>query len=144
MHFIVQVSIFFHFKQRFIAPHETGGKAINHLTFGEMVENLITWLKLAANFRGQSIVLFECPDAAADPSKSTKLKQLNAMLAQKPSMPMPPGFYVAKDKKLMRSYKVHNQTRLYLGEAKACSLEIIDSLLFETFGIHFLEPIDEV
>lgn len=66
------------------------------------------------------------------------------MLAQKPSMPMPPGFYVAKDKKLMRSYKVHNQTRLYLGEAKACSLEIIDSLLFETFGIHFLEPIDEV
>jgi len=59
-------------------------------------------------------------------------------------MPMPPGFYVAMDKKLVRSYKVHDRTRVYIGEAKAYSLEIIESLLFETFGLHFLEPIDEV
>ena len=99
---------------------------------------------MAANSRNQPTVLFECPDAAVDPSKAGKLKQLNALLAQKPSMPMPPGFYVAMDKKLVRSYKVHNRTRVYIGEAKACSLEIIESLLFETFGLHLLEPIDEV
>ena len=35
-----------------------------------MVENLVTWFKLAANSRGQPIFLFDCPDAAADPSKA--------------------------------------------------------------------------
>jgi len=109
-----------------------------------MVENLVTWLKLAANSRGQSTVLFDCPDAAADPSKSTKLKQLNGLLAQKPSMPMPPGFYVAKDQKSVLTYKVHERIRALIGDAKACSLEIIEDLLFDTFGIHFLEPIVEV
>lgn len=51
-HFLVQIAIFFHLRERFIAPHETGGKSINSLTFGDMVENLIMWFKLAANARG--------------------------------------------------------------------------------------------
>ena len=109
-----------------------------------MIENLVTWLKLAAHSRGQPIVLFDCPDAAADPSKAAKIKQLNAMLAQKPSMPMPPGFYVAKEPQSRKSYKVHDRTRGILGDARACSLEVIDDLLFETFGLHILEPIVEV
>ena len=80
VHLFVQLAIFFHLKEKFIAPHETGGKAIHALAFAEMLENLITWLKLAANSRGQPTVMFDCPDAACDPSKAIKLKQLNIIL----------------------------------------------------------------
>lgn len=57
---------------------------------------------------------------------------------------MPPGFYVAKDLRSINTYKVHERTRAFIGDAKACSLEILDDLLFDIFGIHFLEPIVEV
>lgn len=52
VHLMIQIGLFFHLKERFIAPHETGGKNIHQLNFGEMIDNLITWFKLAAQARG--------------------------------------------------------------------------------------------
>jgi hypothetical protein len=52
VHLMIQIGLFFHLKERFISPHETGGKGIHQLNFGEMIDNLITWFKLAAQARG--------------------------------------------------------------------------------------------
>lgn len=53
VHLFVQLAIFFHTRSRFSSPHETGGKPIHLLTYGDMIENLITWLRNAAESRGQ-------------------------------------------------------------------------------------------
>jgi hypothetical protein len=77
VHFLVQIALFFHLKARFISPQETGNKSMHSLTFGEMVENMITWFKLAADQRGFDSALYDCPEAAADLSKASKLKNVN-------------------------------------------------------------------
>jgi hypothetical protein len=51
-------------------------------------------------------VLFDCPDAATDPSKAVKLKQINKMLQEKPTMPLPPGFYLASEQKQVKTYNI--------------------------------------
>ena len=49
---IIQSAIHFHLKNKFIQPQETGDKLVSQLTFGDMVENLITWFQFAATSRG--------------------------------------------------------------------------------------------
>ena len=68
--FLIQISIHFHLKGKFLETHETGGKCISQLTFGEMLENLVSWFRIAAASKRQPMLLFECPDAAFDPSKA--------------------------------------------------------------------------
>ena len=50
--FLLQVSVFLHVKARFKEPHETGGKKINQLTFGDMFDNLIRWFTISIKSRG--------------------------------------------------------------------------------------------
>ena len=50
--FFWQTAIFCHTHKRFKAPHETGGKDISMLLYGEMITNAVTWFKFAARAHG--------------------------------------------------------------------------------------------
>ena len=50
--FFWQSAIFCHNQHRFKAPHETGGKDISMLLYGEMITNAVTWFKFAARAHG--------------------------------------------------------------------------------------------
>ena len=66
-----------HSKARFRAPHETGGREIKYLNYGEMFQNMITWFNVAAKSRGQSVLLYENPESVTDPTRAKQLKELN-------------------------------------------------------------------
>ena len=51
--FFWQSAVFCHTQHRFKAPHETGGKDISMLLYGEMITNAVTWFKFAARAHGQ-------------------------------------------------------------------------------------------
>ena len=65
--FFWQSAIYCHNVGRFKAPHETGGKSIKSLLFGEMIQNLIRWFKVAARARGYPTTLYEYPELASEP-----------------------------------------------------------------------------
>ena len=94
-----------------------------------MFENLVIWFRIAANSRGKSTLLFDCPDAAADPTKATKLKQINALIAQKETMPLPPGFYLAKEQRQVTHYRIPERQRILIGEARCVAIELIEEIL---------------
>jgi hypothetical protein len=88
--------------------------------------------------------LFDCPDAVADPTKAAKLKQINALVAQKPTMPMPPGFYASQEQRQIKTFEIPAKLRKVMGEAKCCAIEVLDDILFTKLGIHLIEGQTEV
>ena len=95
--FFWQSSIFCHNNLRFKAPHETGGRSIKSLLFGEMVENSVTWFKVAAQARGGSTVLYDYPELAAEPQKAAQLKLLNEKVKVNPNLALPSGFMLSRE-----------------------------------------------
>ena len=67
---LMQSAFFMHNKARFKAPVETGGREIKYLSFGDMLQNMITWFSMAAKSRGYTVLFYENPDSLLDPARA--------------------------------------------------------------------------
>jgi len=114
------------------------------LTFAAMVEGLIRWFRNAANARGQALVLFDDPETVSNPALAVQLKELNEVIKNKPTMPLPAGFYLSKEMRQFETFAIPDEARPILGDPKCMALEVLDSILSDSFGMHLLESVVRV
>ena len=100
--FFWQSAIFCHHKGRFKTSfiREYNGGRTNHksLSLGEMIQNLVTWFKLAAKSRDRNLAgLYEFPELAHDPLKASQLYTLNEKVKTDPTIVLPAGFVLSKE-----------------------------------------------
>ena len=105
-----------------------------------MINNLVTWFKVAAQSRGHQTVLYDYPELAKEPSRAQKLTQLNLKLKQNPNMELPTGFVLSKEMEQVKEYSIPPSARKVMGEAKSIALEIIDELLAKNLQMRLFEP----
>ena len=55
-------------------------------------------------------------------------------------MPLPSGFILSKEQHQVKEFKLPEEAKPILGEAKVAALEILDGLLFQKLGVHIFEP----
>ena len=70
--FFWQSAIYCHeknrFKPSFISKHNGGRTHSKSLSYGEMIQNLVTWFKFAAKVRDKSLAgIYDYPELAFDP-----------------------------------------------------------------------------
>ena len=105
----------------------------------ETIKALIKHFEDATRARGYSTVLYEDPDATSV-ADAKLIKALNEKLAKDPNYPVPEGFMKQLEKTPVYEYVIPPQFKSKIKESKAVALEILDSILSEKLGIHFLEP----
>lgn len=105
-----------------------------------MIQNLITWFKVAARARGYPTTLYEYPELASEPSKASQLIQLNEQAKTNPDLALPAGFVLSKEIEQVKSYKVPDSARKMLGQPKTMALELLDEILNNSLGVRLFEP----
>lgn len=83
-------------------------------------------------------IMYDDPEATSI-SDPDLLQALNKKISEDPNYPVPEGYMKKKEKNLVYSYGA--PTYFPLSEAQKDSMEILDELIFEKCGFHFLEPI---
>ena len=68
------------------------------------------------------------------------IKALDIKINQDPNYPVPEGFAKVVEKTPIYTYKVPECAAKFLKESKVMAAEMMDEILFEALGIHFLEP----
>ncbi len=112
---------------------------LSHLPLAETIKALIKHFEDATRARGYSTVLYEDPDATSV-ADAKLIKALNDKLAKDPNYPIPEGYSKQLEKTPIYDYVIPAQFKAKIKESKVIALEILDSLLSEKLGIHFLEP----
>jgi hypothetical protein len=102
------------------------------------LEMMLEKMKFETGKKGQNTILYDDPDATAIADPDLVIA-LNKKLAEDPNYPVPEGFTKKKEKTLVYTYGAPEYFNL--GEARTEALEILDELINEKFGFHFLEPI---
>ncbi len=62
-----------------------------------MIQNLITWFKVAARARGVPTLSYDYPELIGDPQKARVLQQLNEQVKSNPYFSLPIGYVLAKE-----------------------------------------------
>ena len=68
------------------------------------------------------------------------VQALNAKVLVDPSYPIPQGFRKQVEKTPMYTYSVPECAKAILKEGQVVATEMLDTILFEAIGVHFLEP----
>lgn len=68
------------------------------------------------------------------------MQALEEKINEDPNYPVPEGFSKVIEKLPIYSYKVPDCAVKFLPESKVMATEMMDDILFEALGIHFLEP----
>ena len=129
LEFIIQASYFIYSRDPYF---------MNSHPLVELIRAFFSQMEKTAKENKESMLLFEDPDLTvmADPEL---LKALNKKLAENPDYPVPEGFKKVKELTLVSNYEVPKF--IQMGESTKVALEMLDSLMFEKFQIHILEPI---
>ena len=138
--FFFQSAVFMHLQGRLKEPHETGGQTISQLTYGEMINNVVTWFKLAAKVRNFQTAIYDHPELMNDPQKARQLQQLNERAKQNPNLQLPPGFVMSKELTQVKEYAVPENARKVIGTNKAMALELLDEIFGKSLGLRLIEP----
>ena len=87
---------------------------------------------------GKNVALYENLEASSlgDPEVIEELEQ---RLMQNPHYPLPEGYKRIVQKEVIEEYEIPNT--LGIRESTKVSCEVLDNLLNNIFGIHFIEPI---
>ena len=93
----------------------------------------------ATKERGNSTLLYEDPDAIDDKDHDLVLA-LTQKLQTDPDYPIPEGFMKIKEKRPEYNYDLPEFTKDIAGEPMVMSLMILDELLNQKLGLHFIEP----
>lgn len=107
----------------------------------ESLKAMINTFEQATRERGHSTLLFDNSDVSQLSKKDQEtLKQLNEKLAEDPEVPLPEGFSKVRERVSECDYSIPDYMHSYLGQATVESVTVLDDLINELFGIHFLEP----
>lgn len=107
------------------------------------VKDLLSKFESAAAERGEDTLLFTDPEAATLGTKDQEmLHQLNAMLCKSPNYPLPEGFKKVQEKEIAYFHKMTNKDFDPIENIKI-SAEILDKIILDIAGIHFIEPKSE-
>jgi hypothetical protein len=68
------------------------------------------------------------------------IQALDKKINQDPNYPVPEGFTKVIEKMPIYTYKVPECAAKLLKESKVMATEMMDEILFQILGIHFLEP----
>lgn len=68
------------------------------------------------------------------------MQALDKKINQDPNYPVPEGYTKVIEKMPIYTYKVPECAAKFLKESKVMATEMMDEILFEVLGIHFLEP----
>ena len=99
---------------------------------------LLAQFEQATRDRGKSTTLYEDPDQQGMQDKEL-LQAIEDKINKDPNYPVPEGFTKAIEKTPVYSYKVPECAAKFLKESKVMATEVMDEILFEALGIHFLE-----
>lgn len=144
--FFWQTAIFCHqksrFKASFIRQHNGGRTNFRSLSLAEMIQNLVTWFKVAAKARDRTLAgLYEFPELASDPLKASQLYALNEKVRVDPTMILPSGFVLSKELEQVKEYGLPENAPEIYGESKAIALQILSGILEQSVGVHLYEPV---
>ncbi len=106
----------------------------------ENLRALVSQMEQATRSRGNSTLLFEDPDASGMGDQQL-IKALNERLADDPDYPIPEGYFKQVERMPIYDYRVPDNAKDQISEDQVVCIEVMDELLNEIFGIHFLEPL---
>ena len=89
---------------------------------------------------GKSTALYEDPDQTGAFADKELIKAIEKKLVEDPSYPVPEGFRKVSEKIPVYEYALPECVSKVLSESQNVSTSIMDDVLFEALGIHFLEP----
>ena len=73
-----------------MAPSQTGGLALEDMTYFDMITNMVEYFKRAAKSKGQSTILYEHFDSLPKDTRTARqLTLLNKQIQENPDMPLP-------------------------------------------------------
>lgn len=127
--FILQVAHLLYTRE----PHD-----YSHLPPVEHIKELIKRFRNAAKARGESTLLYEDPDITFVIDKDV-LRELNYKVLENPNYPLPDGYFKVQEKEMKLYYELPEYYEITEGE-KLC-IELLDDVILNIFGFHFLEPI---
>lgn len=70
------------------------------------------------------------------------IKELNRRLAKDPQYQLPDGFTKVVEKEIVNVYKIPEY--FPIEKCQRVSIEILDDLINNLFGFHFIEPMSEI
>ena len=94
---------------------------------------------MATRDRGRTTALYEDPDQSSFADKEL-VSALDKKLQNDPSYPVPEGFRKVVEKIPIYEYKLPECAASILTESQIIATTVVDDLLSECLGIHFLEP----
>jgi len=103
----------------------------------QQLEALLNHMQKAILYKGENATLFEDPEFVIGIDRP-KLKQLNSQLVEEPGMEIPEGFYKVYEKEIIYDYSLPES--LPVKESQRVVTEVLDLLLHDIFGVHFIEP----
>lgn len=93
----------------------------------------------ATRDRGKSTAIYEDPDVSNFADRDL-IHALEEKCFEDPSYPVPEGFRKVTEKQPVFTYAIPECARNLLSEGQVIATELVDELLFEAIGEHFLEP----
>jgi hypothetical protein len=111
----------------------------SHLPAVESLQALLDQWEDATRSRGKSTTLFEDPDQSSFADKEL-IEALDKQLKKDPSYPIPEGFKKVTEKIPVYNYRLPDVAKAVMTETQCVCTELMDDLLHDTLGIHFLEP----
>jgi len=100
---------------------------------------LIAHFEKATKEKGLPTQLFEDPEASGFQDKEL-IQALEAEVAQDPDFEMPEGFKKQVIKIPNYDFSIPDCARAVMKESQVVATEVMDEMLFDVLGIHFLEP----
>ena len=76
-----------------------------------MIQNLVTWFKVAAKAHGHPVALYDYPELANDLPKARLLQQLNQRVKTDPNVSIPSGFVKSTELQYYKEYDTQHVTR---------------------------------
>ena len=105
----------------------------------ESLNALLTQFEQGTRDRGKSTALYEDPDASSMQDKEL-MAALDKKINEDPTYPVPEGFTKVLEKIPVYSYKVPECAAKFLSEGKVVATEMLDEIINDIMGFHFLEP----
>eukprot|EP00831_Metopus_contortus_P009565 TRINITY_DN13687_c0_g1_i4.p1 TRINITY_DN13687_c0_g1~~TRINITY_DN13687_c0_g1_i4.p1 ORF type:complete len:659 (+),score=110.04 TRINITY_DN13687_c0_g1_i4:251-2227(+) len=128
------------FLQIAIILHSKPPISLSCIPLVESLRQLLKKFEAATAARGESTVLYTDPEAASLLVEDQRLlRELNAMVEKSPNYPLPEGFKKIQEKEIVYVYEL-NSKLLADRESLRISLEIVDEILHQFLGVHFIEP----
>jgi hypothetical protein len=110
---------------------------LRHFPPVESLKALVKRFEKATRDKGQSTLLYDNPENHDD---SEVVKAVNEKLQTDPNYPVPEGYLKIKEKTAVYQYTLPPQCEDILGNGAFHATQILDELVNELFGIHFIEP----